>query len=311
MSDRIDVVEEVTEDLSKSESEARHQATQLLESNITLGYDSHSRLNEFDQLVYPVISRRSGGLSLGINLNPDKRCNFDCVYCQVERNEDLPIKEPSLKQIERELRHWLTAIAEEGYRGYPLKDIGLAGDGEPTTVRILPQVLQLLLDLKQEFKLAAEVKLVLFTNGTGLERKDLQPLWQPFYQAAGEVWCKLDYWDEQSLQQLNRTELRFDRLISKIKAFGSQYPLVLQSCFFSWQASEFDDDYYDRYIDLVQQLSDAGVQLEKIQAYTLARQPSEAEAKPWSDTEMDRLGVALRARLAMPVELFYETSVEA
>ena len=311
MSDRIDVVEDLAEGITASENDARHKATQLLESNITLGFDSHSRLSEFDRLVYPVISRRSGGLSLGVNLNPDKRCNFDCVYCQVERDEDLPIKEPSLLQLEQELRHWLTAIAEEGYRGYPLKDIGLAGDGEPTTVRILPQVLQLLLDLKQEFELAAEVKLVLFTNGTGLERKDLQPLWQSFYQAAGEVWCKLDYWDEQSLQQLNRTELRFERLINKISDFGSQYPLVFQSCFFSWQASKFTDGYYDRYIELVQQLVDSGVRLEKIQAYTLARQPAEAQAKPWSDAEMDRLGSALRASLAVPVELFYETSAES
>jgi hypothetical protein len=32
-----------------------------------------------------VISRRSGGLSIGVNLNPDKICNFDCIYCQVDR----------------------------------------------------------------------------------------------------------------------------------------------------------------------------------------------------------------------------------
>ena len=36
--------------------------------------------------VYPVISRRSKGLSIGANLNPDKGCNFDCIYCEVARN---------------------------------------------------------------------------------------------------------------------------------------------------------------------------------------------------------------------------------
>ncbi len=304
MTERIDVVMDSADD-------GRLEATQLLESNITLGYDSHSRLSEFDRLVYPVISRRSGGLSLGVNLNPDKRCNFDCVYCQVERNDDLPIQEPSLQQLEQELRHWLGAIAEAGYRGYPLKDIGLAGDGEPTTVRLLPQVLQLLLDLKQEFALAAEVKLVLFTNGTGLDRKDLLPLWQPFYAASGEVWCKLDYWDRQSLQQLNRTEVGFDRLIGKIIRFGGQHPLVLQSCLFSWQGDELSPGYYDEYIQIVQRLVDQGVQLTKIQAYTLARQPAEAQAKPWSDVEMDRLAADLRQQLNVPIELFYEASVES
>ena len=45
----------------------------------------HSRVFRDLIFVYPVISRRSQGLSIGVNLNPDKRCNFDCVYCEVDR----------------------------------------------------------------------------------------------------------------------------------------------------------------------------------------------------------------------------------
>tara|TARA_R110002095_G_scaffold203465_1_gene185444 strand:- start:2385 stop:3314 length:930 start_codon:yes stop_codon:yes gene_type:complete len=302
MSERITLNETAEHAGDRSES---------LEEKITLSYASHSRLSEFDQLVYPVISRRSGGLSLGINLNPDKRCNFDCVYCQVERSDELSIIEPSLAQLELELRHWLGAISAEGYRGYPLKDIALAGDGEPTSVRILPQVLRLLLDLKQEFALADAVKLVLFTNATGLDRKDLTPLWAPFYKAKGEVWCKLDYWDQQSLTQLNRTRVSFQRLIEKIIAFGRVHPLVLQSCFFNWQSRLSIDDGYPGYVGLVKRLLDSGVQLEKIQAYTLARQPAETEALPWSNAEMDLLAASLRRCLDLPVELFYEDGVES
>jgi wyosine [tRNA(Phe)-imidazoG37] synthetase (radical SAM superfamily) len=284
---------------------------QEVEQQIILSFDSHSRLSEFDRLVYPVVSRRSGGLSLGINLNPDKRCNFDCVYCQVERQEPLPKQEPSLQQLEQELRLWLGQISDRGYRGYPLKDIGLAGDGEPTTVRVLPEVLRLLIQLKQEFQLDPEVKLVLFSNATGLDRKDLEPLWQPFYAANGEVWCKLDFWNQDSLEQLNRTSVPFDRLISKITEFGQGHPLVLQSCLFSWQQQSFELSYYEDYIQLVEQLLNQGVQLKKIQAYTLARQPAEAQAKPWSNTDMDRLAARLRERLPVAVELFYESGSEA
>ena len=35
------------------------------------------------KFVYPTLSRRSKGISIGVNLNPDKVCNFDCIYCQV------------------------------------------------------------------------------------------------------------------------------------------------------------------------------------------------------------------------------------
>ncbi|MEH6823222.1 MAG: hypothetical protein V7629_04830 [Motiliproteus sp.] len=311
MSDRIAITDSLGPKASALELDAQSlEPGDTLEAQITLSYANHSRLSEFDRLVYPVISRRSGGLSLGINLNPDKRCNFDCVYCQVERSDDQPVAEPSLAQLEQELRHWLGSISAEGYRGYPLRDIGLAGDGEPTTVRILPQVLQLLLDLKQEFDLPEAVKLVLFTNATGLDRKDLAPLWSSFYRANGEVWCKLDYWDARSLQQLNRTSVPFERLVEKIIGFGRLYPVVLQSCFFNWQGQTDIDAGYPGYVALVQRLLDAGVRLQKIQAYTLARQPAEAEARPWSDAQMDLLASSLRRNLELPVELFYETGLE-
>ena len=38
------------------------------------------------RFVYLVVSPRARGLSIGINFNPDKRCNFDCVYCEVDRS---------------------------------------------------------------------------------------------------------------------------------------------------------------------------------------------------------------------------------
>src|ERR1043166_10296324 len=37
------------------------------------------------RFVYAVISQRGRGLSIGVNVNPDKFCNFDCAYCEVNR----------------------------------------------------------------------------------------------------------------------------------------------------------------------------------------------------------------------------------
>src|ERR1700677_2399390 len=47
-----------------------------------------------NRFVYVVISPRARGLSIGINMNPDKFCNFDCVYCEV--NRDVPPDEREL-----------------------------------------------------------------------------------------------------------------------------------------------------------------------------------------------------------------------
>ena len=48
-------------------------------------HQEHPRSFEQFRFVYPVVSRRSGGVSIVVNLNPDTTCNFDCVYCQVDR----------------------------------------------------------------------------------------------------------------------------------------------------------------------------------------------------------------------------------
>ena len=280
------------------------------DSTITLGYDSHDRLSAYDNLVYPVVSRRSRGLSLGINLNPDKRCNFDCVYCQVERPESSGIIHPDLAQLESELRHWLGRLRDGDYRGYSLQDIALAGDGEPTSEKQLPLVLEMLLNLKKEFQLPQSVKLILFTNGSGIDRKDLQIIYPRFFEAAGEVWFKLDYWDQQSLVEINRTNLKFDSLISKLQRFGNKYPVVLQSCFFQWKTQRFEGDLYQPYVELVKKLISEGLQIQKIQAYTLARKPAEMDAHPWLDADMDKLAELIRQQCAVPVELFYEKGAE-
>src|SRR3954465_12685483 len=54
-------------------------------SDLLALHTDHPRLFDENTFVYPVLSRRSRGISVGVNLNPDKVCNFDCIYCQVDR----------------------------------------------------------------------------------------------------------------------------------------------------------------------------------------------------------------------------------
>src|SRR5437868_7086142 len=76
-------------------------------------YRSHSRSWRENRYVYPVISRRSKGLSVGVNLNPDKVCNFDCVYCCVDRTEPAALRDVDLLALRGELDAML-ALAGSG-----------------------------------------------------------------------------------------------------------------------------------------------------------------------------------------------------
>jgi len=51
--------------------------------NKILSETNHDRDSAALRYVYPVISRRAGSVSVGINLNPNNACNWHCIYCQV------------------------------------------------------------------------------------------------------------------------------------------------------------------------------------------------------------------------------------
>src|SRR5947208_801209 len=96
-----------------------------------------------NRFVYAVISQRAHGLSIGINLNPDKCCNFDCAYCEVNRNLPSRDSKVDLDILAGELDHLLTLTHERRLREFPyfqnvpqellaLKGVALSGEGEPT-----------------------------------------------------------------------------------------------------------------------------------------------------------------------------------
>jgi wyosine [tRNA(Phe)-imidazoG37] synthetase (radical SAM superfamily) len=74
----------------------------------------------------PVASRRFG-MSLGIDLSPDKkRCNFDCIYCELEpakpvTNYDNP---PKVEEIFEELK--------EAIGKFEFDVLTITSNGEPT-----------------------------------------------------------------------------------------------------------------------------------------------------------------------------------
>ena len=76
-------------------------------------YADHRRDWKSNFYVYPVISRRSQGLSIGVNLNPDKACNFDCIYCQVDRSTPGPTRGVDLDILRAELDHMIRIALDE------------------------------------------------------------------------------------------------------------------------------------------------------------------------------------------------------
>ena len=117
-------------------------------------HESHPRDFETNRYVYPVLSRRAEGISVGVNLNRDKLCNFDCVYCQVDRRGPVGTEQADPRRLAVELNEMLE-LAVSGrifdhtrFSDVPdplrrLNDIALSGDGEPTASPMFEQAVEI------------------------------------------------------------------------------------------------------------------------------------------------------------------------
>jgi len=162
----------------------------------------HERKFEQNRFVYPVLSRRSEGISIGVNLNPDKVCNFDCIYCQVDRTSQSETQFVETAGLLEELGSVVDLCASgaifemEKFKATPpqfrrLNDIAFSGDGEPTTFKNFDEIIVACADLKRSRGLD-EVKLVLITNASMFHRPHVQRGLAILDENNGEIWAKLE-----------------------------------------------------------------------------------------------------------------------
>ena len=108
----------------------------------------------------PVASRRFG-MSLGVDLSPDKkRCNFDCIYCELEPAK--PVTEydnpPEVEEILKEVK--------EALKQYDFDVLTVTSNGEPTLYPYLNE-------LVDAFKIF-DKKLLILSNSSTIDRFDIQ-----------------------------------------------------------------------------------------------------------------------------------------
>ena len=185
---------------------------------------SNHREREKGVLVYPVYSRRSGGLSVGINLFPDKKiCPFNCPYCEV-----FPFStnaKYSGDQLKEDLR---SAISDAVGKKIVIQDICFSGNGEPSVSPAFPEALEEACSIRDE--MAGEAKMVIITCGAGLLDDGIFSL---LHKAAISrdlnIWLKLDAGTPEWYARINRTEIPFDRLNEQIREFIACTPVTIQT----------------------------------------------------------------------------------
>jgi wyosine [tRNA(Phe)-imidazoG37] synthetase (radical SAM superfamily) len=281
-------------------------------------FADHSRSYHANKFVYPVLSRRSKGISIGVNLNPDKVCNFDCIYCQVDRRSEAETRFVELDRLMAELDHMLAYISSgEIYRDdkfahvpMPLRrlnDIAFSGDGEPTTYRNFDELMQAVADLKARHNLPG-VKMVLITNASMFHRPIVEAGLKVLDRNNGEIWAKLDAGTEAYYQLVERTKIPFRQVLDNIASAALVRPLVIQTLFMRINGEPPSAGEISAYIDRLNEITATGGTLKLIQIYTIARLPAESFVGPLSNAEVDAITREVHEKTGLSVEAYYGSS---
>jgi len=273
----------------------------------------HSRNFRDNKFVYPVLSRRSRGISIGVNLNPDKVCNFDCVYCQVDRRSEATTTFVETDRLLQEVDHMLSFVSsgdifkEPEFSGVPperqrLNDVAFSGDGEPTSFRNFDALIETVAGLKRQHALP-EVKLVLITNASLFHRPVVERGLQILDRNNGEIWAKLDAGTDAYYQTIERTKIPFRRVLDNITAAAKVRPIVIQSLFLRLNGVPPDQHEIDEYCRRLQETVAAGGQIRLVQVYTVARPPAESYVTPLTAGELEAIARQV-CELGLPAEVY-------
>jgi wyosine [tRNA(Phe)-imidazoG37] synthetase (radical SAM superfamily) len=277
-----------------------------------LSVENHDRDSTGMRYVYAVISRRAGGVSVGINLNPNNACNWRCVYCQVPdlvRGSGPAI---DLPQLERELRELLRELCEGDFmqRRVPeemrvLRDLAFSGNGEPTSSPDFEGAIERAARVRAEFGLETQLPFVLISNGSLMGKSVVREGIARLASHGGSVWFKLDSATAAGLERTCGTPIDLELHLRRLTQCAAICPTWIQSCFFERAGTQPDTAELDAYLAALARLRDDRVPIEGVLLYTLAResqQPQAAELAALSEAWLDAFAVRI-ATLGLEVRI--------
>lgn len=263
----------------------RPLVTNTASRTIALSITDHRRDLLGMHYVYPVVSRRAGGVSVGINLNPNNACNWRCIYCQVPdlQRGNAPVID--LLVLRQELRELLSAIVHGDFLSshapvgaQRLNDIALSGNGEPTSSAQFGEVLSLIGEVMAEFGLIGAIKLVLITNGSLCNKPAVQAGLALMQTLGGEVWYKLDRAPVAGYSHVNQISITPAQILRNLAAAALLCPTWIQTCMFAVDGELPSEQEIAGYLDLLRSTMLQGSTLQGVLLYGLARPSLQPEA---------------------------------
>ena len=268
-----------------------------------LTVSDHNRSFIHMTYVYPVVSRRAGGVSAGINLNPNNACNWHCAYCQVPGLVRGAAPEIDLAQLEDELRRFLDELLHGSFmadhvppEAQVIRDIAFSGNGEPTSSKAFAEIVERVVAIRDAAGLAA-VPIRLITNGSLVDRPYVQKALRSLATAGGEVWFKLDGGRAEEFMRINGVDLAPEAHARRLALCASLCPTWVQTCMVRWDDEAPSEAMMGAYLAALELAGPSA--LRGVHLYGLARpslQPEAGHLQRMSGEELEQIALRIKEK---------------
>jgi wyosine [tRNA(Phe)-imidazoG37] synthetase (radical SAM superfamily) len=257
----------------------------MLANSMRLSVKDHDRDSAGLVYVYPVVSRRAGGVSVGVNLNPNNACNWRCIYCQVPDLVFGTAPPIDVARLEDELDGFLDGVRNGGWMeehvpegARVLKDVAFSGNGEPTSSRQFAEVVAAVGRVLEKHGLARKIDLVLITNGSLVREPHVQKGLASMRALGGVVWFKLDSATDAGMRRLNDAKTGPERARANLEICARLCPTWIQTLALALDGQPPPADEVEAYLELVRGLVKDRVPVKGVLLYGLARPSHQPEA---------------------------------
>ena len=266
-----------------------------------------------NRYVYVVISPRARGLSIGINLNPDKQCNFQCIYCEVDRSIPGGSPELDLDVIADELHRTIHYINAGGLEVHPRysglspdllrpRHVTLSGDGEPTLCPQFLEVVQTVAHVRAMGRVPF-FKIVLITNASNLDGPSVQQGLELFT-SRDEVWAKLDAGTQEYMQRVNVADVSLEKVLANILLVAKQRPIVIQSLFPMVNGQPPSTEEIEAFAQRLNTLKQSGGRIGLVQINSATRPHAHPQCGHLPLRHLSQIAQTVRLVTGLKVEVF-------
>ncbi|MBU6409070.1 MAG: radical SAM protein [Verrucomicrobia bacterium] len=272
------------------------------------GYPRDFLQNRF---VYLVISPRAGGLSVGVNLNPVLNCNFNCLYCEVDRAQPARASALDIDRMSFELQATLELVRngslsrQPRYAGLPedlleVRHVALSGDGEPTLAAGFGEAVQSVTHVRT---MGHFFKIVLVTNSTALDGPQAQDGLR-LLTRQDEVWAKLDGGTQEYIARINGATVSLKKILANILLVARRRPVIIQSLFPAIHGEPPPAGEIREYAIRLKELKQNGAEIPLVQIYSATRPMARAGCTHLPLKELSEIARTVRQIAGLRAEVF-------